>query len=329
MVSFGLVSIPVKLYSTGETAVGVQLNMLHAKCGSRLKQQYVCPVDEEIVTRDEMVKGYEYAKGQYVLFSEEELKALNREATNAIAIAEFVPLEQVDPIYYEKSYYLGPDKGGERPYRLLAEAMKQTSRAALARYAARGKDYLVLLRPYEQGLIMQQLRYHDELRPFSEVPIGEAELREPELKLAKQIIDQIANDHFQPDSYDDEVRQQTMELIEKKVAGQEISAAPAAAPKAQIIDLMSALKASLATSSGIAGETPAARGAGKAAATPRRAPSRVSSNDEAGNAAQPAAASPRPALTVVPARKPPKSSPERTVREERAAPLPKQKGSKR
>ncbi len=246
MVSFGLVTIPIKLYSTGESAAGIQLNMLHRKCGSRLKQQYVCPVDDVVVGRDEMVKGYEYAKGQYVLFTEDEIKALNREATNAIEITEFVPLAQVDPIYFEKSYYLGPDKGGERPYRLLAEAMKQTGRAALARYAARGKDYLVLLRPFEEGLILQQLRYYDELRPFSEVPIGDAEVREPELKLARQIIDQIANDRFEPTTYEDEVRQQTMALIEKKVAGQDISAAPVEAPKAQIIDLMAALKASLA-----------------------------------------------------------------------------------
>jgi len=247
MVSFGLVTIPVKLYSTGETAVGIQLNMLHRKCGSRLKQQYVCPVDDVVVGRDEMVKGYEYAKGQYVLFTEDEIKALSREATNSMEITEFVPLEQVDPIYFEKSYYLGPDKGGERPYRLLAEAMRQTSRAALARYAARGKDYLVLLRPFEEGLIMQQLRYHDELRPFSEVPIGDAEVREPELKLARQIIDQIANDRFEPETYEDEVRKQTMEMIEQKVSGQEITAAPVEAPKAQIIDLMAALKASLAS----------------------------------------------------------------------------------
>jgi DNA end-binding protein Ku len=258
MVSFGLVTIPVKLYSTGEAAAGIQLNMLHRKCGSRLKQQYVCPLDDVVVGRDEMVKGYEYAKGQYVLFSEDELKALTREATNAIEITEFVPLEQVDPIYFERSYYLGPDKGGERPYRLLAEAMKQTSRAALARYAARGKDYLVLLRPFEEGLIMQQLRYHDELRPFSEVPVGPAaEVREPELKLAKQIIDQIASDRFDPQSYEDEVRKQTLDLIDKKVAGQEISAAPAEAPKAQIIDLMAALKASLGSSP--RAESPAGR----------------------------------------------------------------------
>ena len=348
MVSFGLVTVPVKLYSTGETAVGIQLNMLHARCGSRLKQQYVCPLDDEVVGRDEMVKGYEYAKGQYVLFSEEELKALTREATNAITIAEFVPLEQVDPIYFEKSYYLGPDKGGERPYRLLAEAMRQTSRAALARYAARGKDYLVLLRPFEEGLIMQQLRYHDELRPFSEVPIGVADVREPELKLAKQIIDQIANDRFEPEAYEDEVRQQTMELIEKKVAGQEISAAPVEAPKAQIIDLMSALKASLTAKPAVAAqrEEPAAAAAAggsrarssagasgqraRAAGSTSRAvvaaapagPSRVASSSQ-GDRAEPA--------SPLAARKPPKASPRRSVRVEEPAapPQSKRKDSKR
>jgi DNA end-binding protein Ku len=354
MVSFGLVTIPVKLYSTGETAVGIQLNMLHSKCGSRLKQQYVCPVDDVVVGRDEMVKGYEYAKGQYVLFTEDEIKALSREATNAIAITEFVPLEQVDPIYFEKSYYLGPDKGGERPYRLLAEAMKQTSRAALARYAARGKDYLVLLRPFAEGLIMQQLRYYDELRPFSEVPIGTAELREPELKLAKQIIDQIANDRFEPAAYEDEVRKQTMDLIEKKVSGQEITAVPAEAPKAQIIDLMAALKASLASSP----QPQSAPGRPRAAASRRRADaapaeSTPQSGATQGDAARrpvrtARAASARPAKSVraavepagrkhrsdrqenlaapeaslpsAAARKPPKASPRTSLRESPAAP---------
>jgi DNA end-binding protein Ku len=251
-VSFGLVSIPVKLYSTGEASVGIHLNMLHKKCGTRLKQQYVCPLDDEVVGRDEMVKGYEYARGQYVLFSEEELKALNPEPTNAIEITEFVPADKVDPVYFEKAYYLGPDKGGDRPYRLLAEAMRETGRAALARYAARGKDYLVLLRPYEQGLILQQLRYQDEVRDFAEVPIGNAEVKEPELKLAVQLVDQIASDVFKPDAYEDEVRKKVRSLIEQKIAGQEITAAPPEAPKAQIIDLMEALKASLAATTGAA-----------------------------------------------------------------------------
>ncbi|HYO14471.1 MAG TPA: Ku protein [Thermoanaerobaculia bacterium] len=175
-ISFGLVTIPVKLYSTGESSVGITFNMLHKKCGSRLKQQYICPVDNEVIERDDIVKGYEYSKGQYVLFTDEELKALQPEPTNAVEIAEFVPTDLVDPVYFEKAWYLGPDKGGDRPYRLLAEAMKQTGRAALARYAARGKDQLVLLRPFEGGLIMQQLRYADELRDFSEGPIAPAEV---------------------------------------------------------------------------------------------------------------------------------------------------------
>jgi DNA end-binding protein Ku len=247
MISFGLVTIPVKLYSTGESAAGIQFNMLHKKCGSRLRQQYICPVDNEVVGREDMIKGYEYSKGQYVLFTEEELKALVPEPTNAVEITEFVPLDQVDPIYYERSYYVGPDKGGDRPYRLLSEAMKQTGRAALARYVARGKDQFVLLRPFEEGLIMQQLRYSDELRAFSEVPIGPAEVREPELKLAIQLIDQIATDEFKPEEYEDTQRHQVRALIDRKIQGEEITATPAPQPKAQVIDLMAALKASLAS----------------------------------------------------------------------------------
>ena len=256
LISFGLVTIPVRLYSTGESSAGIQMNMLHRKCGSRLRQQYVCPVDDEVVERENIVKGYEYSRGQYVLFTEDELKALIPEATNAVEIAEFVPLEQVDPIYYERSYYLGPDRGGERPYRLLAEAMKRTGRAALARYVARGKDQFVLLRPFEGGLIMQQLRYSDELRPFSQVPIGPAEVREPELQLAVQLIEQIASEEFRPQAYEDKQRQQVRELIARKVEGEEITAAPVAAPRAQIIDLMAALKASLAAAAPAAADSP-------------------------------------------------------------------------
>jgi DNA end-binding protein Ku len=258
-VSFGLVSIPIKLYSTGEASTGIHLNMLHKKCGSRLKQQYICPTDNEIVGKDEMVKGFEYTKGQYVLFSDDELKALMPEPTNAIDITEFIPLEKVDPIYFEKTYYLGPDKGGDRPYLLLSQAMRDTGRAAIARYRARGKDYLVLLRPYEQGVVMQQLRYPEEIRAFSEVPIGSAEVKPQELNLAKMLIDQIAADSFKPDQYEDEVKKKTRALIDKKVEGEEITAAVEEAPKAQIIDLMAALKASLATAGTAKGEAKAER----------------------------------------------------------------------
>ncbi len=244
-VSFGLVAIPVKLYSTGESAGTIRFNMIHEACGTRVKYRYYCPTDDEFVERDELVKGYEFAKGQYVLFTPEELKALSPEPTNSVEILEFVPLEEVDPIYYDKSYYLGPDKGGARPYRLLVEAMRQTGRAALGRYAARGKDYLVLVRPFDDGLVMQQLYYGDEVRAFSEVPVEEAEVKEGELELAVQLVEQIASESFDPSAYEDEVKKQVRELIERKVQGEEIVAAAPEEPKAQIIDLMDALKASL------------------------------------------------------------------------------------
>jgi DNA end-binding protein Ku len=242
------------------------INLLHGKCKSRLKQQYVCPKDNEIVPRDQMVKGYEFSKEQYVTFTEEELKAMAEEAQKAIEITEFVPASKVDPVYFDGAYYLGPDKGGEKAYRLLNEAMKQTGRAALAKWAARGKQYLVMIRPVGNGLVMQQLLYRDEVRPISEVPIDDAEVKEAELKLAVQIVEQISSDEFHPENYEDEVRKRYHEAIQKKVEGQEITAAPEA-PRAQIIDLMEALKASLAAKGAAAAETKAARSERKATGT--------------------------------------------------------------
>lgn len=244
-ISFGLVAIPVKLFTTTESAKTVSFNNVHKECGTRVKYRYFCPTDDRLVERDELTKGYEFSKGKFVLFEADELKAIHPEPTNAIEIKEFVPLEQVDPIYFEKSYFLGPDKGGAKPYQLLSQSMRQTQRAAIARYQARGKNHLVLLRPFKDGLIMQQLHYADELRSFEDVPIDRAEVTEAELNLALQLIDQIASDTFQPEVYEDDVRQQVWDLIERKIQGEDIVAAPQEEPKAQIIDLMEALKASL------------------------------------------------------------------------------------
>jgi DNA end-binding protein Ku len=243
--SFGMVSIPIRMYSAGESSSAVSFNLLHSKCKSRLKQQYVCPKDNDIVPRDQMVKGYEFSKEQYVTFTEEELKAMAEATQKAIEITEFVPAARVDPVYFDGAYYLGPDKGGEKAYRLLNEAMKQTGRAALAKWAARGKQYLVMIRPVEKGLVMQQLLYKDEVRSISEVPVEDAEIKDAELKLAVQLVEQIASDEFRPENYEDEVRKRYHEAIQRKIEGQEITAAPEA-PRAQIIDLMEALKASLA-----------------------------------------------------------------------------------
>jgi DNA end-binding protein Ku len=244
-VSFGLVSIPVKLYSAAEAAAAVSFNLLHGKCKTRLKQQYICPQDNELVPRDQMVKGYEFAKDQYVTFTEDEIKAMGQESQRAIEITEFVPASTVDPIYFDGAYYLGPDKGGDRAYHLLVKAMQHTGRAALAKWAARGKQYLILLRAIKGGIVMQQLHYADEVRAISEVPVGDAEVKDSELKLAVQLVEQIASDEFHPENYADDVKKRYLEAIQRKVEGQEVTAAPEA-PRAQVIDLMEALKASLA-----------------------------------------------------------------------------------
>jgi len=249
-ISFGLVSIPVKLYSATQPSAGVSFNLLHAKCGTRVKQQYICPHDNELVPREDMVKGYEISKDQYVTFTPEELKALEERATETIDIAQFVPVAQIDPVFFDKPYYLGPEKGGEKAYTLLAEAMRESGRAALARYAARGKQYLVMVRPMtgtKGGLVLQQLLYADEVRPFSEVPMTGGEVREPELKLARQLIDQITAETFEPTLYRDEVRERIQADIQRKQQGQDIATSSPEPQPARIIDLMEALKASLAS----------------------------------------------------------------------------------
>jgi DNA end-binding protein Ku len=244
-ISFGLVSVPVSLYSASESSATVSFNMLHKSCGTRLKQQYICPKEGGVIERDEIAKGYEFAKGQFVTFTPEEIKALDEKATNSIDIAEFVPLAAVDRMYLDKIYYLGPDKGGDRAYRLLGEALKDTGRAALGQYSARGKQYLVLVRPLDGVLVMEQLHYAAELRPAAEVPHPETPVKEAELALARQLIEQSSTDEFRPENYHDTVRERVLEAIQSKVEGQEITAEPAP-PETKIIDLMDALKASLA-----------------------------------------------------------------------------------
>jgi DNA end-binding protein Ku len=259
-ISFGLVTIPVRLYTATQSTAGVHFNLLHKGCGSRLRQQYICPKDEVIVSRDEMVKGYEFAKDQYVTFTTDELKALEEKSTQTIDITEFVPLDKVDPVYFDKPYYLAPDKGGDKAYQLLGEVMRETRRCALAKYAARGKQYLVLLRPVEKGIVMQQLLYADEVRGIEEVPMPDrATLREAELKLAHQLVDQISTDKFDPSQYHDEVKERIEADIQKKVEGQEIEMSDSNEAPAQIIDLMEALKASL----GGGGKGKRAAGAGR------------------------------------------------------------------
>jgi DNA end-binding protein Ku len=237
-VSFGMVSIPIRLYSAAEPSASISFNLLDGKTKTRLKQQYVNQ-QGEIVARDQMVKGYEFSKDQYVSFTAEELKAMEEQAQKAIEITEFVPASAVDPVFFDKAYYLGPEKGGEKAYKLLVEAMRQTGKTALAKWAARGKQYLVMIRPAPGGgLVLQQLMYADEVRPISEVPVGDAEIKEGELKLAVQLIDQIAVTEFHPENYEDEVKKRYHEAIQRKIEAGD-HRRPGAA-QAQIIDLMEA-----------------------------------------------------------------------------------------
>ena len=245
-ISFGLVSIPIKLY-TAASAGGVSFNMLHAKCGSRIKQQTFCPVCNEVVERSALVRGYEFAKEQYVRLGDDELKGLEGESSKVIDIAEFVPLPSVDPIYFEKSYFLGPDKGGEKAYRLLADAMAKADRVALATFVMRGKESLVLIRPADRGLMLHTMYFADEVRDFGEVDKGEgAKIRDGELELAEKLIAELSHEEFKPEQYKDDYRQRVLDLVNTKVEGKEITIAEAPAPRAQVIDLMDALKQSLA-----------------------------------------------------------------------------------
>ncbi|HET9578753.1 MAG TPA: Ku protein [Usitatibacter sp.] len=244
-ISFGLVSIPVKLYSATESSKSMSFNMLHKGCGSRLRQQYLCIKEEVVVPREQMVKGYEFSKDQYVVFTPEELKALEEAGTGMAEITEFVPLESVDPVYFDKAYYLGPDKGGAKPYALLARALRESSRCALGRWAARGKQYIVMIRPVEDGLVMQQLLYAGEVRSIKEVEIPATEVKDAELKLAKQLIEAQANETFDPTQYRDEVAARIEAAVQKKIEGHEVTVPESHEATAEVIDLMEALRASL------------------------------------------------------------------------------------
>jgi DNA end-binding protein Ku len=240
------VSIPVKLYSAAESKAALSFNQIHKKDGARVKQQLISSRTGDVVPREEIVKGYEFAKDQYVLFEPEELKALEAAATHTIDIVEFLQADQIERRYLDKVYYLGTDKGGARAYKLLAMVLVETGRIALGKYAARGKQYLVMVRPMENGLVMEQLHYPDELRSFAEVPVEDASVKPAELKLATQLVEQAASEQFRPEDYKDEVRERMLALIQRKVEGEDITLAPTAEPEHKIIDIMEALKASLA-----------------------------------------------------------------------------------
>jgi DNA end-binding protein Ku len=264
--AFGLVSIPVKIYSTGEPSHELHFNLVHEGCGERLHQQYVCE-EHGKVERDEIIKGFELTKGNFVELSKTELKALEAVASDEIAIDEFVPASAVDPLFIERSYYLGPGKGGDRAYQLFRDAIEQADLVAIATYAARGKQYIVELRPYETGLVMHQLRYVDEVKAWSEIPTSRHTKAAPaELALARQFIDSLRHETFDPGRYKDEVKARVRALIAKKAKGGEITAPPTV-ERPPVTDLMAALKASLGAKSNAKEDRPRSRTARRASRT--------------------------------------------------------------
>jgi DNA end-binding protein Ku len=229
----------------------VSFNWIHKKTNSRLKQQYVDPTTGEKVEKEDMIKGYEFSKGQYVTFTPDEIKAMEeKKDTGMISISEFVPADEVERLYFERGYFIGPDKGGEKAYKLLSEALKKTGLVAIGQYVARGKQYLIMLRPKDGGLVLETLHYADELRSMKDVDLPDTEVKPAELSMALQLIEQLKKDKFTPDQYHDTVKDRIKQQIDAKVAGEEIVAEPTEAPETQIIDLMEALKASLASSRG-------------------------------------------------------------------------------
>jgi DNA end-binding protein Ku len=257
--SFGLVSIPVRLYSATESGSTVRFNLL-AKDGSRVKQQYVSEKDQTVVERRDMIKGYEFEKDRFVLFTPEELKALEEGARHTIDIVSFIPEKSVDPIYYDKAYFLAPDKRGGKPYALLRAAMKESGRCGLAKWAWKTKEYVVQIRAADEGIVLQQLFYADEVRSMKDLDIEQPEVSASELKLALQLIDQISEDRYDPTQFKDEEKSRVLAEIDRKVAGEQIVASEhhEAAVGSNVIDLMAALRASLSAKPAKSEAAPAA-----------------------------------------------------------------------
>jgi DNA end-binding protein Ku len=244
-ISFGLVSIPVKLFSATR-ARSVSFNLLHAKDLSRIQQKIYCPVDDAIIDRSELVRGFEVEKGRYVTFTDEELKAMEAHNEHSIEITEFLPVTEIDPLYFEEAYYLGSESNAAKAYRLLADAMTQSKRVALGRYTMRGKEHLVMVRPFGKGLMLHTIYYEDEVRPAEDVDQATNEsAKEAELTLAKRLIEELTQKTFDPSKYRDDYRERVLEAAQRKVAGQEVTEPTTEPKRGQVIDLMAALKASL------------------------------------------------------------------------------------
>jgi DNA end-binding protein Ku len=243
--TFGLVSIPVRLFPA-TSSKSIRFNLLHAKDMSRIQEKIFCPVEDKIIDRSELVRGYEIEKGRYVTFTDEELKKLEAQADHAVEIEEFIPVSEVDPVYFENSYLLGCEPTSAKAYHLLKEAMSKTGRVGVAKFTMRGKERLVLIRPHDDGLMLHTMYYEDEIRSFKEVDHGaDAPVKDSELALAQRLIADLTQKKFVPSKYHDHYRERVVEAAEQKLAGHEVAEPTPQERRGNVIDLMGALKASL------------------------------------------------------------------------------------
>jgi DNA end-binding protein Ku len=270
-ISFGLVAIPVKLYSAVISSERLAFHLLRKSDGSRIKEQFLAVNDGKQVARADMVKGYEFAKGKHVMFTPEELKALEDATSPTLEIVQFVPLESVDPVYFMATYYLLPDKGGAKPYALLSTALSEEQRCAVGKWTSRGKEHVIIIRPLGRGLALHQLHFNAEIRDLKDLGYQPATVTQAEVKLARQLIEHLSAKRFDPHEFVDEHRARVMQEIKKKVQGKEISLTetPRETPRSNVINIMDALKASLSQKSRSAGGKPPKKA--PAARSPRRA----------------------------------------------------------
>lgn len=265
--TFGLISMPVRLFS-GARGERVSFHMLHRDDQVRIKQQLVCPAEDKVIDRSEIVKGYEYAKGEYVIVEPEEIKKIEPKTAKAMEILEFVKAEEVDPIYFESSYYLVPEEGGRKPYALLEKAMEDSGFLGVAKLTMHNREYTVLLRPHQGGIVLHTMYYQDEIREVEGFGKIKAEIKPAELKVANQLISALAA-KWEPEKYHDTFQANVKKLIQARLEGKEVS--PVEKPKkmAPVVDLMEALKASLAQSEGKAPK-PAKKGPQRATGKRRK-----------------------------------------------------------
>jgi DNA end-binding protein Ku len=241
--TFGLVSFPVRLYSAARSE-SISFNQLHKADGSRIKQVLFCQAEDKQIPRSEIVKGYEYEKDRYVVIDDEEIKKVAPQSAKIMEILEFVPNDQVDPIYLETSYYMAPDEAGEKPYALLFDALKRSGRVGVAKVAMHNREHIVILRPGKNGVLMHTMFYTHEIRKVDEFRTDLSLVKDKELALASSLIEALAGD-FEPEKYKDNYRENLLQMIEAKKQGAEVVATPEP-QQAKVVDIMEALKASLA-----------------------------------------------------------------------------------